>query len=131
MENLDIIFFLGRVFFGAYFLNSAYVHLFKTDNLAGYAASKGVPQPKLAVIVTGLMLFFSAYTIIAGVRVSWGVGVLALFLIAVNLKIHTFWSEEGEAREGDKSSFLRNVALLGAALCLLAIPTPWPISLAS
>jgi len=43
--------------------------------------------------------------------------------------MHAFWKEEGQTRVVEKIQFLKNMALLGAVLMLLAIPTPWMLSL--
>jgi len=114
---------------GGYFLFNAYNHLFKSEDLAGYAKSKGVFSPKLAVIASGLLLLFGGYTIITGVRVTAGIAALVLFFIPVTFTMHTFWKEEGQARMMDQVQFMKNLAILGAVLMLLAIPIPWPMSL--
>lgn len=126
---METLFFVGRVLFGGFFLYNAYNHLVKTEGLVGYAQSKGVPNAKWAVILTGLLLLFGGYTILAGVRVSWGVAAIALFLLGVSFKMHAYWKAEGMERMAEQVQFWKNMALLGAALMLLAIPTPWPMSL--
>ena len=126
---MDSIFLIGRILLGGYFLFNAYNHLFKSEDLAGYAKSKGVFSPKLAVIASGLLLLFGGYTIITGVRVTAGIAALVLFFIPVTFTMHTFWKEEGQARMMDQVQFMKNLAILGAVLMLLAIPIPWPMSL--
>ncbi|MDP3875232.1 MAG: DoxX family protein, partial [bacterium] len=96
-----------------------------------YTESKKIPMAKVAVIVSGLLLFFGGYTIITGVRVTLGIAALALFFIPVTFSMHAFWKEEGHARMMDQVQFMKNLAILGAVLMLLAIPTPWPMSLGS
>lgn len=128
---MDTIFFIGRILLGGYFLYNAYNHLFKTKDLIAYTESKKVPMAKAAVIASGILLLFGGYTIIAGVRVTAGIAALVLFFIPVTFTMHAFWKEEGDARSSDKMSFIKNLALLGAILMLLAIPTPWPLSLGS
>lgn len=127
--NTDVIFFIGRLLLGSFLLYNAYNHLFKAGGLVGYAESKKVPMAKVAVIVSGLLLLFGGYTIITGVRVTAGIIAVAIFFIPVTFTMHTFWKEEGQARMMDQIQFMKNLALLGAVLMLLAIPTPWPLSL--
>jgi hypothetical protein len=43
--------------------------------------------------------------------------------------MHAFWQAEGQVRTMDQIQFMKNLAILGAILMLLAIPTPWPLSL--
>ncbi|MDO8590300.1 MAG: DoxX family membrane protein [bacterium] len=127
--NTDILFFIGRLLLGSFLLYNAYNHLFKTKDLIAYTESKKVPMAKVAVIVSGLLLLFGGYTIITGVRVTAGIIAVALFFIPVTFTMHTFWKEEGQARMMDQIQFMKNLAILGAVLMLLAIPTPWPVSL--
>ena len=77
------------------------------------------------------MLLFGGYTIITGVRVTAGIAALVLFFIPVTFTMHAFWKEEGQARMMEQVQFMKNMAILGAILMLLAIPTPWPMSLGS
>ena len=127
--NTDIIFFIGRLLLGGFLLFNAYNHLFKTTDLTAYSESKKIPMAKAAVIASGLLLLFGGYTIITGVRVTAGIAALALFFIPVTFSMHAFWKEEGQARMMDQVQFMKNLAILGAILMLLAVPTPWPMSL--
>ena len=126
---MESIFFIGRILLGGYFLFNAYNHLFKTKDLVAYAEMKKVPMAKVSVIVSGLLLLFGGYTIITGVRVTAGIAALVLFFIPVTFTMHAFWKGEGQARMMDQVQFMKNLAILGAVLMLLAIPTPWPMSL--
>ena len=126
---MDSIFLIGRILLGGYFLVGAYNHLFKSSNLVAYAEMKKVPKAKMAVIGSGLLLLFGGYSILTGVRVEAGISALILFLIPVTFTMHAFWKEEGQARAGDQVQFMKNMALLGAILMLLSIPTPWAMSL--
>ena len=124
--NTENLFFIGRIILGGYFLLNAYNHLFKTKALVGYAEFKKVPMPKVAIIISGLLLLFGGYTIITGVRVTAGIAALVLFFLPVTFTMHTFWKEEGQTRMMEQVQFMKNLALLGAILMLLAIPVPWP-----
>lgn len=129
--NTDIIFFIGRLLLGGFLLISAYNHLFKIKDLTAYTESKKIPMAKAAVIVSGLLLLFGGYTVITGVRVTAGIAALVLFFIPVTFTMHAFWKEEGQARMMEQVQFMKNLAILGGILALLAIPTPWPLSLLS
>jgi uncharacterized membrane protein YphA (DoxX/SURF4 family) len=55
---------------------------------------------------------------------------VALFLLSVTPVMHNFWTvTDPTQRLGEFINFSKNAALLGAALMLLAIPSPWPYSL--
>jgi len=66
---MEYLFLLGRILLGGYFIKNGYNHLKNLNMLTGYAQSKGVPMPKIAVFVTGLMLLFGGLGILLGVYV--------------------------------------------------------------
>jgi uncharacterized membrane protein YphA (DoxX/SURF4 family) len=124
------LFVLGRVLLGGYFLKNAYNHFKNVTALTGYAQSKGVPMPNLAVMLTGLMLLFGGLGILLGVYVGFAIFLVSLFLVGVTYQMHQFWkAAEPMARMGEEINFYKNLALLGAVLMLTAIPLPWALSL--
>jgi putative oxidoreductase len=121
---------IGRVIVGVYFLYSARNHFFNLEFLAGYAGSKNVPAPKLAIIVTGVLLLVGGLSILTGFQPLVGVVALVLFFLPVSFMMHNFWAvPDPMAKMGEQVNFAKNMALLGSALMFLAIPTPWPFSL--
>jgi hypothetical protein len=48
-------FLAGRVIFGLFFVINGVNHFAMWRAMSGYAASKGVPAPQAAVIITGLL----------------------------------------------------------------------------
>jgi putative oxidoreductase len=123
------LFILGRILLGGYFIMSGYNHFKNLEATTGYASSKGVPWPKLAVAVTGLLLLLGGLGILLGVWVQCAVLLLSIFFVFVTPKMHAFWKiEDPMQKMAEKINFWKNVALLGAVLLLLFIPTPWPLS---
>jgi len=105
-------------------------HFTKGGMLSQYAASKGVPSPKLAVYVSGLFILFGGLGILLGVYVEWAITLLAVFLVIVTYKMHSFWAvTDPDMRMADMLHFMKNLALLGAVLMFLSIPTPWALSI--
>jgi hypothetical protein len=57
---------------------------------------------------------------------------VVVFLIPVTLVMHAFWRiPDAQTRALQMGNFLKNAALLGSAFALMAIPVPWPYSLAA
>lgn len=109
---------------------NGYNHLKNLNSLAGYAQSKGVPMPKVAVFVSGLMLLLGGLGVLTGVRVSCAATLLAIFLVVTTFKMHQYWKiSDPMQRMGEYVNFYKNLALLGGVLLLLSIPTPWVMSL--
>lgn len=131
MNYFDILFLVGRILYGGYFIMAGLNHFTKTEMLAGYAASKGVPLPKIAVLGSGTLIVLGGIGVLLGAYVEWAVLALAVFLVVVSFTMHAFWADaDPNMKMGDMTNFLKNMALLGAALLLLSIPTPWIYSFA-
>ena len=127
---MDKVFLLGRIFFSYYFIKSGVNHFLNLEGMTGYTASKGVPLPELAVIVTGILLLLGGISIFTGYYPKIGAYLLIAFLVPVTIIMHDFWNiDDAAARAGQLSRFLRNFTYLGACLIFLSLPEPWAFSL--
>jgi len=126
------LFVVGRLLFGGFFLVNGINHFLQLSFMAGYAGMKGVPMPEVAVATTGLMLAIGGLTVLLGLWPRVGVGLLVAFLVPTTFIMHDFWSvADPVQRMGEQVNFMKNLALAGAALMLLAIPLPWAASVSS
>jgi len=123
MEFLpDVVLLVGRVLFALIFINSGIAHLTKLNAMTGYAQFKKVPSPKLAVIVTGLMLIIGGLYVALGIFADLGALLLAIFLIVSAFMMHNFWTiQDDQAKQGETINFFKNIALGGAALIIFAL----------
>ena len=113
--------YLGRLLFGGYFIYGGFNHFKMLDMMSGYAKSKGVPVPKLSVAFSGLLLLIGGFSVLVNVLPSVGLVALVLFLIPVTLSMHAFWKiQDPMAKMHEMVNFMKNIALLGAILILLA-----------
>ena len=121
----------GRILLGGFFIVSGLRHFQHLAMMAGFTGSKGVPAPKLLVIVSGLMIVAGGLSILTGVRPHAGIALVSAFLLPVTFLMHRYWKHtDPMMRINDQVNFMKNIALLGAAWMLLMIPQPWPMSLA-
>jgi len=126
----SIAFYTGRLLLGGYFIMGGFNHFKMLDMMSGYAQSKGVPSPKAAVAFSGVLLWIGGLSILLGIFPTVGALALVLFLVPVTLMMHAFWKvQDAQMKMGETVNFMKNVALLGAALLLLSIPQPWSTSL--
>jgi len=106
---------IGRAFFSAIFLMSVAGH-FKSATI-GYAAHQGVPFAGFLVPASGLLALAGGLSVLLGYRAKIGAGLLVLFLVPVTLMMHNFWTvSDPMMRQMQMAMFMKNVALLGAAL---------------
>ena len=121
---------LGRLVFGGYFVYNGVNHFKSHQMMAGYARSKDVPLPDVAVAATGAMLVAGGLSIVAGVQPKAGASLIAAFLLGVSPRMHAFWQTDDEQQKmADLVNFTKNMALVGAACFVAAAPEPWPASL--
>lgn len=126
-----IAFLIGRIVVGSFFLMSGFNHLAKLNMMAGYAKSKGMPAPSLAVGGSGVFLLLGGASMLLGYHPTIGALLLAIFLLSAAFGIHNFWTvQDPQAKMNEQVHFLKDIALFGFVLMTIAIPRPWPFSLA-
>ena len=125
---MAVLFLLGRLIFGGYFIVSGLNHFMSYGQFVAFAAAKGVPMAELAIPVSGALLLFGGTSILLGWRPLLGIGAIVLFLLAVTFPMHNFWAETGAARMNDLINFMKNIALVGGTLMFVAVPRPWAYS---
>lgn len=113
--------YLGRILFGGYFIMGGYNHLANLGMMSGYTQSKGVPAPKPAVAVTGLLLLIGGISTLFNFYPEVGLIALVIFLVPVTFLMHAFWKvQDPMAKMGERVNFMKNLALLGGTLLLLS-----------
>jgi uncharacterized membrane protein YphA (DoxX/SURF4 family) len=119
---MSIIFLIGRIILGGYFILNAWNHLIGLKQSSGYAAMKGVPMPKLATIVSGLLLLFGGLGIIFWFQIKIAFLLLIIFIIPVTFMMHQFWKiADPMQKMGERIQFQKNLAILGALLMMFAV----------
>ena len=120
---------LGRAIFGGFFVYNGINHLQHSAGMGQYAAAKGVPAAEQAVQATGLMLLAGGLSIMAGLKPRQGLAAIIAFLVPVSLQMHRFWEEtDAQKRQMEMTQFMKNMALVGAALMMMQLEHPWPAS---
>lgn len=80
-------------------------------------------------MASGVLLLVGGASVLLGARPRVGLAALVVFLAEVTPVMHGFWEvEDPQARMLEMNQFMKNLALLGAALALLSVPRPWPLS---
>jgi putative oxidoreductase len=126
----DILLLIGRLLFGGLFLYNGINHFQNRAGMTGYAAYKGVPMASMAIVGSGVWLVVCGLSVVLGFRPEIGLLMAVIFLAGVTPVMHNYWTAtDPNARLADSINFQKNVALLGAALVMLAVPRPWPYSI--
>lgn len=116
---MDIILLAGRILFGGFFVVGGAMHFMKFRDMTEYARVKGAPLPKLSVIGTGIVSMLAGLGVVFGVYESLSLLALVAFLVVITPIMHAFWKvSDPNMKMVDMQMFLKNMALLGAALML-------------
>ena len=114
---------IGRILFSLIFLSSGLMgHIMMASQTAAYAASSGVPAPMAMVVISGIIALLGALSIILGYKAKMGAWLIVIFLVPVTFMMHNFWTITDPAqqmmRTMQMSMFMKNIALIGAALMI-------------
>jgi putative oxidoreductase len=127
---MNVLFLIGRILFGGFFIQGAYNHFTHVKMMAAYAGSKKVPAPEMAVLGTGLLLLLGGLSILLGAFPTVGLILLIVFLVPTTFTMHAYWLDTDPGMKmGNTVNFYKNLALLGAILIMFIIPKPWPLSI--
>lgn len=119
---MDVVALIGRILFVLLFLGSAVSHITQANAMAGYAASRGLPQPKLAVIGSGVLMLIGALMVLLGIWIDLGALLLVIFLVPTAILMHPFWKEtDAMSKQTEMISFQKDISLAGASLLILAL----------
>jgi putative oxidoreductase len=123
------LFLLGRILFGGVLAFMGLNHFQNAGQMTPYAEAKGLPAPAASVYGSGGLLLVSGVLVILGAYPVIAAGALATFLVASAVMMHNFWAVPDDQVQDEMTQFLKNVALAGSALSLLAVAgTSWPYS---
>ena len=113
---------LGRISLSLIFLMSALGNKIpKFNDVAGYMASEGVPAPKILLAGAIAFLIAGSLSIITGFKARLGATLLLVFLALATYYFHDFWTvEDAQKKQGEMIQFMKNLALMGAMLIVIA-----------
>jgi putative oxidoreductase len=119
---MELLFIIGRLILGLYFLHAGFNHFFKTKAMAAYAASKGVPLATTGVIVSGITFTIGGISLIGWIAPLIGLALLIITMIPVTVLMHTFWKHKDPMqRSHEQISFNKNLAIMGAMILIVAL----------
>jgi putative oxidoreductase len=123
----EVVFLLARVLFGGVLALMGLNHFSGVEQMSGYAEMKGIPAPAFSVVASGVVLVLGGVGIVLGVAPVLAAGALAAFLLVSAVTMHDFWAVPDDQVQDEMTGFLKNVALAGGALALLAVGgQSWP-----
>jgi putative oxidoreductase len=124
---------LGRIMIATIFLLSAVGNKIpKFNDVAGYMAAEGVPQPKILLAGAIAFLILGALSLVLGYKARLGAFLLLVFLGAATYFFHDFWLAPAEKQQAEMIQFMKNLALMGTMVFIMANGAgPWSLDAAA
>ena len=113
--------FVGRIFLALIFVVSGVGKITGYAGTAAYMASKGLPLVDILLPLTIVIELGGGLLLALGWKARWAAAALLLFMIPTTLIFHQFWGIDPKLAQMQKIHFLKNVAIMGGMLMVLAI----------
>jgi len=111
---------IGRLMLAAIFIWSGIGKITGFEGLIGAIASKGLPVPQVFAALTIIVEIGGALMLVFGWKARWGAFALAAFTALVTVLFHNFWAVPPAEKMMQEIQFMKNVAIIGGLLLVMA-----------
>ncbi len=117
----DLFLLLGRILISGVFLLNAYDKIRNWNMTVSYMRSKHVPQVNLLLPIGIGLKIVGGLSIFLGWHAHLGALLLLIVSIPYTVWMHQFWKMQGNERLIERSLFMKEVAVIGGLLLILAL----------
>lgn len=117
----NILFFIGRLLIAGFFLFAAVEKIRHWDSVMSHLKQKKIPQLPIMLPLAVVLQILGGISILIGFHPHIGALFLILTILPSFIYLHPFWQHAGVERTKELQCFMKNVAILGALLVLLAL----------
>lgn len=112
---------LGFILLGGVFVWAGLEHFLRFRTIAGQLAEQGFPAP-VPLLAAGSLLEIAAGLCVAlGFYRPYAPAALVVFTIAASAMVLNFWRYSGQQRQGLRSAFIINFAVIGGLILAMAM----------
>lgn len=112
--------FAARILLALMFLLAGFSKIGGFEGTAGYIASKGLPAPSLLALGTLVLEIGAGLALVLGLFTRWAAMALAVFTLLASVIFHAFWAMPAEQQMMQQLMFMKNTAVIGGMLVLVA-----------
>jgi len=116
----DALSLIGRIFLAVIFLLSGFGKIGGFEGLIGQIASKGFPVPAAFAAATIAIELGAGLMLVFGWKARWAAFLLAVFTAIVTVFFHNFWAMPEAQKMMQQIQFMKNLALIGGLLLVIA-----------
>ena len=112
---------VGRILIAPLFLLSGFHKITEFSAVAGMMAKSGMPFAEILLVGSILLELGGGLMVLLGWHARWGALLLAVFTISATLMFHNFWAVDAAQYRGQLNHFMKNLAILGALVYIMAM----------
>ncbi len=120
MNSNPVVPLAGRILLAAIFLVAGYGKLMAFAGTSGYFAKLGFPAPDVMTVLAIAVELGGALLLVAGWHARWAAWALILFVAIATFAAHRFWEFDASQYRNQMNHFLKNLALIGGLLFVVA-----------
>jgi putative oxidoreductase len=110
----------GRILLSAIFLISGFAKITDWSGTAGHMEKAGMVAIPLFLVGAIVLEIGGGLSVHLGWFTRIGTVALVVFLVAATLVFHNFWAYDGAERTQQMINFMKNLAIMGGLLTLMA-----------
>ncbi len=110
----------GRILLAAIFIQSSYGKIGGFEGTVKYMASKGLPASEVLLPIAIAIELVGGILLVIGWKARWAAAAIFLFLVPTTLVFHNFLGLEGAEARQQMIHFMKNLAIMGGMLTVIA-----------
>lgn len=111
---------LGRILIAMIFLVSGFGKIGGFQGLISQIASKGFPVPEVFAVTVIVVELAGGLMLVLGWKARWAALALAAFTAVVTVFFHNFWAMPEAQKMMQQTHFMKNAAIIGGLLFVVA-----------
>ena len=111
---------IGRIGLAWLFLWSGYGMFAHTASQVALMQAYGMPAANILIWPTALVEVFAGAMLVVGWRARWPALALIVFTVATTFIFHAYWSVPADQVMNQQIEFIKNLAIVGGLLLVLA-----------
>lgn len=116
MEYAELLRVVGRALLGGLFVVGGIHHFFILAPVTAALAARGVPLPRVALILASMFQILAGLLLMLGLWVALAAIGLVAFTLVASFLLLNFWDQEGPARDTARMGWQTNLAIIGGLL---------------
>jgi len=114
----DYLLLVGRVLLGWLFLAAGYGKLTGIAGTIGYFPNLGMSPPGFWAWFAGFAEVILGVALILGIATRYAALATFVWVLVATVIAHRYWTYPAAAQAAQYNNFLKNIAIMGGALCL-------------